>query len=78
VTEPGTTPRVPIVYNEFGPESDPGPFPIPVGAAVEQAATAMPSASTATTAGSMSSTPRPRAAGSAFDVVNTGAGNTSC
>jgi hypothetical protein len=36
VTVPGTTPPVPIVYNQYGSESDPGPFPIPLGAPVEQ------------------------------------------
>ncbi len=35
VTVPGTQPSVPINYTEFGSESDPGPFPIPLGAPVE-------------------------------------------
>lgn len=32
---PGTQPRVPITYTEYGDESDPGPFPIPPDAPVE-------------------------------------------
>ena len=32
VTVPGTEPQVPINYTEYGSESDPGPFPIPLGA----------------------------------------------
>ena len=30
-----TAPAVPITYNEYGDESDPGPFPIPVDAPIE-------------------------------------------
>ena len=36
VVPPGTT-RVPITYNAYGDESDPGPFPIPLDAPVEGA-----------------------------------------
>jgi hypothetical protein len=35
VVVPATQPLVPIVYDEFGNESDPGPFPIPLDAPVE-------------------------------------------
>ncbi len=33
---PATQPGVPIRYNEYGDESDPGPFPIPLDAPVER------------------------------------------
>ena len=36
VTVPGTEPLVPINYTAYGDESDPGPFPIPLGAPIEQ------------------------------------------
>jgi hypothetical protein len=36
VTVPGTEPKVPINYTLYGDESDPGPFPIPLGAPIEQ------------------------------------------
>ncbi len=35
VVVPGTQPKVPITYTEYGDESDPGPFPIPPDAPVE-------------------------------------------
>jgi hypothetical protein len=35
ITVPGTQPRVPITYVDYGDESDPGPYPIPTGAPVE-------------------------------------------
>ncbi len=35
VVVPGTQPKVPITYVEYGDESDPGPFPIPPDAPVE-------------------------------------------
>src|SRR5262249_54324645 len=35
VVVPGTQPKVPINYVEYGDESDPGPFPIPKNAPVE-------------------------------------------
>lgn len=35
VVVPGDQPLVPIVYDAFGDESDPGPFPIPLDAPVE-------------------------------------------
>jgi hypothetical protein len=35
VTVPGTHPQVPITFNEFGSESDPGPYPVPLGAPIE-------------------------------------------
>jgi hypothetical protein len=35
VTVPGTHPQVPITFNEFAGESDPGPYPVPLGAPIE-------------------------------------------
>jgi hypothetical protein len=35
VVVPATQPRVPIMYDAYGDESDPGPFPIPLDAPVE-------------------------------------------
>ncbi len=35
VVVPGTQPLVPITFNEFGSESDPGPYPVPPNAPVE-------------------------------------------
>ena len=35
VTVPGTQPRVPITFTAYGDESDPGPYPVPLGAPVE-------------------------------------------
>jgi hypothetical protein len=35
VVVPGAQPNVPIVYDPYGDESDPGPFPIPLDAPVE-------------------------------------------
>ena len=35
VVVPGTQPLVPIVYDAYGDESDPGPFPVPANAPVE-------------------------------------------
>jgi hypothetical protein len=35
VVVPPTQPRVPIRYDEYGDESDPGPFPIPLDAPIE-------------------------------------------
>jgi hypothetical protein len=35
VVVPGTQPKVPITYVEYGDESDPGPFPIPLDAPIE-------------------------------------------
>ena len=35
VVVPGTQPLVPIVYDAYGDESDPGPFPIPLDAPIE-------------------------------------------
>ncbi len=35
VTVPGHQPKLPIVFTEYGNESDPGPYPIPLGAPVE-------------------------------------------
>ena len=35
ITVPGTQPRVPITFVDYGDESDPGPYPIPTGAPVE-------------------------------------------
>ena len=35
VTVPGTHPHVPVTFNEFASESDPGPYPIPLGAPIE-------------------------------------------
>jgi hypothetical protein len=35
ITVPGTQPLVPIDFGLYGDESDPGPYPIPVGAPVE-------------------------------------------
>ncbi len=35
VVVPATQPRVAVRYTEYGDESDPGPFPIPAGAAIE-------------------------------------------
>ncbi len=35
VVVPGTQPMVPIVFNEYGDESDPGPYPVPLNAPVE-------------------------------------------
>lgn len=35
VVVPGTQPMVPITFNEYGDESDPGPYPIPANAPVE-------------------------------------------
>lgn len=35
VTVAGTQPPVPINFTEFGDESDPGPYPIPLGAPIE-------------------------------------------
>ena len=32
---PGTQPKVPVTFNEYGDESDPGPYPIPPTAPVE-------------------------------------------
>jgi hypothetical protein len=36
VTVPGTQPAVDVHYTEYPSESDPGPFPVPVGAPVER------------------------------------------
>jgi hypothetical protein len=33
----GTQPTVPIVFNQFGPQSDPGPYPVPPTAPIEGA-----------------------------------------
>jgi hypothetical protein len=35
VTVPATEPRVPINFTDYGDESDPGPYPVPLGAPVE-------------------------------------------
>ncbi len=35
VVVPGSQPMVPIVFNEYGDESDPGPYPVPLNAPVE-------------------------------------------
>ena len=35
VVVPGTQPMVPITFNEYGDESDPGPYPVPPAAPVE-------------------------------------------
>jgi len=35
ITVPGTQPLVPITFNAYGDESDPGPYPIPLAAPVE-------------------------------------------
>jgi hypothetical protein len=35
VTVPGTQPKVPVVFTDYGDESDPGPYPIPLNAPVE-------------------------------------------
>jgi hypothetical protein len=35
VVVPGSQPRVPITFNEYGDESDPGPYPVPSNAPVE-------------------------------------------
>ncbi len=35
ITVPGTQPKVPIVYTDYGDESDPGPFPVPPQAPIE-------------------------------------------
>lgn len=35
VTVPGTQPPVPITFTAYGDESDPGPYPVPLGAPVE-------------------------------------------
>ena len=35
ITVPGTQPKVPISYTDYGEESDPGPFPIPPQAPIE-------------------------------------------
>jgi hypothetical protein len=35
ITVPGSQPRVPITFVDYGDESDPGPYPIPTGAPVE-------------------------------------------
>jgi hypothetical protein len=35
VDVPGDQPRVPIIYTDYGSESDPGPFPIPSDAPIE-------------------------------------------
>ena len=37
VVVPATQPRVPVAYDAYGDESDPGPFPIPLDAPVEGA-----------------------------------------
>jgi len=34
---PSTQPKVPIAFDEYGSESDPGPYPIPAGAPIEGA-----------------------------------------
>ena len=36
VTVPGTEPTVPIDFTLYGDESDPGPYPIPLGAPIEK------------------------------------------
>jgi len=35
VCVPGTQPKVPVVFTEYGDESDPGPYPIPSNAPIE-------------------------------------------
>jgi hypothetical protein len=35
VTVPGTQPLVPVQFTAYGDESDPGPYPVPLGAPVE-------------------------------------------
>ncbi len=35
VTVPGTHPQIPITFDEFADESDPGPYPVPLGAPIE-------------------------------------------
>jgi hypothetical protein len=35
VTVPGTQPLVPVTFTAYGDESDPGPYPIPLGAPIE-------------------------------------------
>jgi hypothetical protein len=35
ITVPGTQPRVPVDFVDYGDESDPGPYPIPTGAPIE-------------------------------------------
>jgi hypothetical protein len=35
ITVPGTEPKVPVVFGAYEDESDPGPYPIPLGAPVE-------------------------------------------
>jgi hypothetical protein len=35
ITVPGTQPQVPVTFNAYGDESDPGPYPIPLAAPIE-------------------------------------------
>jgi hypothetical protein len=35
ITVPGTQPKVPVDFTDYGDESDPGPYPIPLAAPVE-------------------------------------------
>jgi hypothetical protein len=35
ITVPGTQPLVPVTFNAYGDESDPGPYPIPLDAPIE-------------------------------------------
>jgi hypothetical protein len=35
VTVPGSQPKVPISFTAYGDESDPGPYPVPLGAPIE-------------------------------------------
>jgi len=60
ITVPGTQTKVPIDFTDYGDESDAGPYPIPLTAPVEGAATPTSSPSTATTASSTSCSPRAR------------------
>src|SRR4029077_15933597 len=35
ITVPGSQPQIPIAFVDYGDESDPGPYPVPLGAPIE-------------------------------------------